>query len=733
MSNFIRRFTSDPGNEVLLEIESVNVIDRDPPAGIAGTGTGTAMLVGEFEDGPFNVATEVTGAEDLKAVFGGFGYTYGGSLGQNPSARARNADSAVLPEYWNGNGIVQLSGKRFARLVLVRVDTSVGSVQFSRLGSVLGVAKPSYVVNTADTLSFAINGGGALTATFTAVAAVMTGSGATYAITGGESMTVLYDSAPAFTVVFLAGDTTVAAVVARINQYAGFTFASNSGGQVRLTSRQKGTGAKVQITAFDAGGTAAKLGLSVSTVNGTGNVANSNAVTFAELKTIVEAAVANSVLDQLSDGTPRISSTTALTGTVALAAPTTATDFGFSSTAGTAVTGTAGTIPAGTIVKTSGGVKYVTMQAVAVTAASAGPYTVKVRHALDDGTGAGSASVSITLVDAATPIDLAAFAVTNPAPTTAALTEAQLDAQYATAFDATLDINTVAKEVNLSWSARQSNAVRRKGKENALVASANGCFGRTFAARAPMGTTKAVAKGAAEPGVGPYRTDRLVYCYPNVRTTVPAIARVGIAGGAGFTADGVVDVGADGWLVSACSQLAPEENPGQEAGLLGNIIGVESLLASQQLTMADYTAFKKAGICSPRMDGGTCTFQSGVTSVDPAVYPNLKNIARRRMADFIQDTLANRVKAFGKKLATNRRRRAVLSEIRAWLTSLVSPTDEASQRIDSFTTNDKEGNTPTSLGLGLYRIKVAVRTIASLDSIVLDTTIGETVEVEEAA
>jgi hypothetical protein len=733
MANFIRRFTTDPGNDILLNIESVNVIDRDPPAAITGVGTGTAMLVGEFENGPFNLATEITGAEDMQQTFGSLGYTYGGTTGQNPSARTRNADSAVAPEYWNGNGAVQLSGKRFSRLVLVRVDTSVGSVSFSRLGSSTGVAKPSYQITTADTLSFKINGAGAVTATFTAVAAVTTGASATYAIVGGETVTLQYDSAPAFTVTFLSTDTTQAAVIARINQYAGFTYASTSTTEVRLTSRQKGSGAKNVVVGFDTGATAAKLGLTAGTVSGSGNVANSNAVTFAELKLIVETALTGTTMDQTSSGAPRLSSNTALTGTVELSTPTTATDFGFSAGVGTAVTGDAGKIPAGTVVKTSGPVKYVTMQDVAVTAASAGPYTVKVRHATDDGTGTASIAGSITLVDSVSPIDLAAFSVINLTPTVAALTESQIDAAYSAAFDATLDINTVAKVINVAWSARQSNSVRRKGKDNALSASANGCFGRMFLARSPMALAKAIAKGTSEPGVGPYRDQRVVYCYPNARTNVPGIARLGLSGGTGFTVDGNVDVGADGFLASVLSQLPPEENPGQDAGLLGNIIGIESGLSSQSLTMSDYIAFKAAGICALRMDAGTASFQSGVTSIDPLAYPNLKNIARRRMADFIQDTLANRITGFGKKLSTIRRRKALLAEVRGFLKGLLSPDDLASQRIAAFSASDKQGNTPTTLGQGLYRVKVAVTTISSLDSIVLDTTIGETVDVTEAA
>lgn len=735
MASFIRRFLSDPGNEVLLQIESINILDLEPPSAISGVGTGTAMVVGEFENGPFKSPTQVGGPEDLKQMFGSFGYQYAGVVANNPCARSRLADSAIVPEYWNGNAIAQLSGKRFASLVVCRVDTSVGSVSFTRRASVSGLAKPTYSVVTADTLSFDI-GAGAVTTTFTAAAAVMTGSGATYAIVGGETVTVNVDTAAGFaltfTATFLSTDTTVAAVVARINQYAGFTLASNSAGQVRMTGRQLGTGGKVQVVSFDAGGTAAKLGLTVSTQSGTGNVSNSKAVTFAELKTLVEAAVAGTLVDQTSAGLPRVAATAAASITVA--APTTATDFGFVvGTTSSTTAGNVGTIPAGTVVRSSVPIKYVTMQDVTVTAANAGPYSVKVRHATDDGTGVGSGAGAITIVDAATPIDLDAYSVNNLTPTTNALTEAAIDAAYSDAFDSTLDVNTVSKEVNIAWSARQSNATRRKVRDNVKAASANGCFGRFGCVRPPLGTSKAVAKGAAEPGVGPYRDQRVAYNYPGVRTLLPIMAKVGLSGGAGFSVDGVLDVGSDGFLASVLSQLPPEENPGQDAGLLDNVISVESSPNAQGYTIVDYTAFKNAGICAPRMDAGVASFQSGVTSVDPSVFPSLVNIARRRMADFIQDTLANRLKGFGKKLNTVRRRTAILSEVRSFLKGLSGDVNGTGQRIAAYATDTKSGNTAQTLGQGIYRIKILIQTLSSLDSIVLQTTIGEEVDVSEAA
>ena len=48
-------------------------------------------------------------------------------------------------------------------------------------------------------------------------------------------------------------------------------------------------------------------------------------------------------------------------------------------------------------------------------------------------------------------------------------------------------------------------------------------------------------------------------------------------------------------------------------------------------------------------------------------------------------------------------------------------------RGDSYDFDPKLGNTATSTGLGLYRLIINIRMLSSLDSIVIQVTIGETV------
>jgi hypothetical protein len=224
----------------------------------------------------------------------------------------------------------------------------------------------------------------------------------------------------------------------------------------------------------------------------------------------------------------------------------------------------------------------------------------------------------------------------------------------------------------------------------------------------------------------------VVYAFPGARTFVPQIATRGTAGGTGFTADGRIDVGFDTWVASTMSQLNPEENPGQQTSYMSEIVGIEAGNADvADMTIADYKAFKLAGIAALRMADEGAIIQSGKTSVNPTTYPSLQNINRRRMADFIQDTLAQRTNAYSKKLSTRLRRKLVAGEIRGFLAQLKSENNESAQRIDDYSVDTKSGNTPELLAAGLFKIIVRVKTLASLDVIVLDTTIGESVTIEE--
>jgi hypothetical protein len=739
---FLRYFTSDPGDDVLLAIEGVSIIDQTPPQQTAGSGTGVVCMVAELEDGAFNEPTEVVSGNDFLSNWGGFGYTYNGVQAQNPCARVRKADSAVIPEYWNGNGAVAVNGKVFFRLLVTRVDTSVGTVNLTRCASITGQAKFTYALTSGEHLDTVA--AAPVVTTFTGAVASHTSSGATYAVNPGDWVKLSYDGGPTFQVNFLSGDDTQGGVIARINLYAGFAFAATATGQFSLTGRVAGLAGRVQVVAFSSGGVGTALGLTVATYNGSGNVQNIAKVTFGELQSLVETADPNITVEQLADGSPRMVNTGVPgTGTLEVATTTTALDFGFPlGVTDSAATGNAGTIPAGTLLS-DGTHQWVTMQTIQVSSivqtgnamSGPGPYTVPIRHATDDGTGVGVMAGAIDEI--VNPIQLDGFVVINLAPTTAALTENQLDNAYLTALDSTIDINSVASLTNIIFSARQSDAVRQGVKNNVITATAQGMSGRVGTVRPPLGTLAATAESLiAEPGVGATASDRVIYNYPGTSTRMAGIAQLGLSGGAGFTADGVIDVGSDSWCAAFMSILEPEENPGQDPSIIapwmGNALGLESSPNAQNLQMQDYINMKAVGICGARYNGGTLFFQSGVTSVNPTLYPSLVNIARRRMADFLQDSIAVICEPFVKQLSKKSRRDALKNQIIAFYEGLLGRTNENLRRISGYTVNDSP-TTPAMLSRGLYRIISNARTLASLDDIALMSTVGENVQVDVLA
>ena len=731
-AGYVRRWTQEQSAATYLAIESVNVIDLAPPSTFAGVPFGRALLVGEFEDGPFATPTLVAD-EDLGEgkTFGGFGFSYQGVRYKNVCARQRKADGAVKAEPFNGSGFIQMQGKKFSSLVLSRVDTSVGNVEFTRCAYIDGSNQPFFTLQPAQTLVFNFGNIAAnTTATFNATPASVTGSAAVFAnITAGMNVTLAYDAQPAFQTTFLTGDTAIANVAARINQYAGFTFASSNAGQLELTGRQAGTGGRVFVVSASAN-TLADLGLSVGQSNGGGNVSNISSVTPTELNTIVSAANADATVTVLSDGTIRLTDVAdGASGKLEVLSVSTAVNLGFAplDTTVTAAAGNDGIIPAGTQVSVANGPAFVTMQTITVAAANAGPYSVKVRHALDDGSGA-NCSVSTANV-LPLPIDVDAYTVTNPLPISAALTESQIDAAYTLAFDACEDVNTPAKQVNVSWSARQSNSTRRELRADALSASATGLFGRVACLRTPMGLSKASAMStSAEPGVGPYRNERVLFCYPQASVIIEAIQATGVAGGNGFTATGQIDIGADGFLASSISQLPAGENPAQDAGFLTNIVSLESG-APTGLSMDDYIAFKAAGIVALRMDDGEAVFQSGVTSVDPLVQSSQTDIERRTLADFIEDSMAVLAAPYSKKKMTAAAKAAVLDAWKNFLDPLLGDADGNNQVLDSYSLIPK--STPAMLAQGRYRVQFKGRSVPSFKSIELSATVGAGVIIDE--
>jgi hypothetical protein len=470
---------------------------------------------------------------------------------------------------------------------------------------------------------------------------------------------------------------------------------------------------------------------------GTGNVENIDLVSLAEFISIVTA-LSGVVADSDADNLPRISNdATDETGTIEVVAPSSAAAaFGFTigeeASAGTG--GIAGEIPAGTLLQDSTtDTLWITMESVTVTADDGGPYTARVRPAVDDDT---APTCAVGDCDVIVDTLYTGFQVTN-ALSLSRLGPAQMDARYETAIASTLDTAGVSHDINQIFSCRSTAAINRALSQNAAQAAATGHRHRKAVISPPPGVSKTEARSDLGTGVGANRDRRTMYCFPGFAVQIPEIAAVGASGGVGFTDDGVVDVCSNAFYAAVRSVIPPEENAGQQLSSTnyGNldVIGLESAYdraeGGQTLTMQDYIAFKSSGIIAPRPDRvAGMVFQSDVTSVSPVANPGLVQAKRQYLADFIYDSLQDLSTPFAKKMGTTQRRTGFKTAATMFLEGLKNSAQPDVSRIEDYkliddTTREQRAN-------GFYIFKLAVRQYSSIDYIVFRATVGTSVDIE---
>ncbi len=301
-----------------------------------------------------------------------------------------------------------------------------------------------------------------------------------------------------------------------------------------------------------------------------------------------------------------------------------------------------------------------------------------------------------------------------------------MDALYQTAIDALLGEDLPARDVNILLVARTSATIRGKQKSHVLNESAVG-VGRTTVCWPPVNMVSTnTALGDSSPGVGATRNERVDYSWPGAQTSIPEAVNFSIKTALGtFTTDGILDVPADAFLGSVMSNLAPERNPGQQAApvpaLLAGVAGIQRGVSG--LGINEYTQFRQRGIAALKIDRTVGPiFQSGITS---SLIPGEKNINRRRMADFIEDSVASSLTPFNKLPLTDDLKDSATSEVISFLNGLLSPNNPKAQRISSYLVDDKSGNTPELETAGIFVIIGKVRTLATADFIVLQWQVGE--------
>lgn len=254
------------------------------------TTTSKICVVGVTERGPIATPTRSTSWEEWVSVFGG--YTANSDVPQAVyGAFLNGAREVVTVRVVHFTDITNSSSFTAVKASAALVNAGAGSAA----ATIYSRKKAPYILANGDTLIVKRDGTAQPTITISATRASKTSSNTeTQDMSGGKTLTIDIDSYATQTITFVNGDfgtpasATAEEVAAVINAQIKGARAYDSGGAVVIESDTLGTGSKVQITGGDAD-TEWDWGTTAS--NGTGNVSNVDAVTIAELKTLIEASV----------------------------------------------------------------------------------------------------------------------------------------------------------------------------------------------------------------------------------------------------------------------------------------------------------------------------------------------------------------------------------------------------------------------------------------------------------
>lgn len=303
----------------LLLSSKVAVIEEPPtnPA-IQGASLSDCAMLALCQRGPIAPASGPT----LSTSFGEWEQTYG--------SFSANSDGALAAQMFFDNGGTNLWTSRTAHFTdptnpasctAVAADVVLNTVSLSaQPASVNSSVVGPYALSAGQTLLASLNGGGAVTTTFTATVATVTGSNTqTFALVDGYTFNVSIDGEPTVNVVFHTaefasiGAALASEVVAVINAALAAAgspaTATVSANAVKLTTTTLGSGSSIQVFA---GTSNTALGFTTTTTSGTGNVANIGAVTATEVEVALVAAIGGSITGSVVGGTPEI--TTVATG-----------------------------------------------------------------------------------------------------------------------------------------------------------------------------------------------------------------------------------------------------------------------------------------------------------------------------------------------------------------------------------------------------------------------------------
>lgn len=683
MAGFIRRFDYNPGNDVITQIEGLTIIDNPQPGAIQGASTGFACVIGEYADMTYAIQADGAGliTSHLRPVR---------IFSQADFLMKAGLLDLTLGDFgkYCGNGWVETANRTFTQLAILPVNLCSG--QGIRLFRVLPPCQ-----SVTQSLPFVPVVGAVVQAgtPFNASSGVIK--------TGQRAVFTNLDP-----IARGVGGSTTTAVSAATQDFVadtGFVWAN--------IVRPDGT-------------LGARKGDVLVIGNTTGSALAADTGTYRVNATPVVGDGATIELQSMNGAN------FAWTGNAAMPWR-----LHFSSDADTAPVVVRGST-------TPGGYD----------ANDAGGFVLGARP-LTDSTGSASGStaypVSTPMTPVVAPTSLSAtfwdplsglaglthpvVALTFTAATQAAnvTNSSTVDALYTAAINVMVSEQDPAREIDILWCARKSATIRSALYQHAIIVNQRG-ISRLVLVSPPLDTVT-VDQVAANtyPGVPVSRSERQVYCWPGVRMQVNGASGTLVKRADGTTtSDGVIDIGFDGWVAALLSVLRPELDAGQAgppvpqafAGILGYQTGLPV-----ELGIDSYIFLKQLGVCDFRMDRNAGPIiQSAITT---SLVSGQTRINRRRMADYIEDSLANRLVMFVKNIATQENRDAAASEAVAFLEELKNPTNPSNQRISDYLVNTTEGNTPELEAQGIWALNVYVRMLPIDRYIVLNVTVGENVTI----
>lgn len=295
---------------------------------IAGVATSATSFLGVAERGPIGVATLVQSPAEYDRIFGG--HVANGVLKsavdgffENGGARAYVGRTVHYTDPTDPNTRTSAKG---LRNLLSAAAVAVG-------GAVLAGLVGPYQLQPGQQVTLDTDAITPTAATFNAAKASRESGAAPFALSDGATLTISLHGGGVQTISIAASEVAnIGAVTAQ--ELANIVNAKLIGGSAQIVNAGKvtifddrqGTSSGVNVT----GGTAnASLGFTTGNVAGTGNVADIRAVTVAEAKTVIEAAVAGVLVANVG-GAPKVTRVaTGSAASVQVTNATTATAFGF--------------------------------------------------------------------------------------------------------------------------------------------------------------------------------------------------------------------------------------------------------------------------------------------------------------------------------------------------------------------------------------------------------------------